>query len=422
MKATDETYDMLLAWVSSRGLDDSARSVIARVEAKWKSRDGLSRNGKKLICFSPWNGTFFFRFKGKILSYRTQTVSTGLHKEEVITITCLGRSVQVLKDLIEECRVEYLKKNEDKMTIFKNYGDYWKKTTTKDKRPLSTVIMGEAQKQELVDDVKGFLDPQTQAWYTERGIPYRRGYLLHGPPGTGKSSLASAVAGEVDLDIHTVSIPSVDDQKFGELVNGLPKRCVVLLEDIDAVGSGRSHDPDASDKNKKSLSLSGLLNTLDGVASQEGRVLIMTTNHIENLDDALIRPGRVDKKIEIPLADSSVIAQSFALIFGPHSKGATPAKEISAMGQLAAEFATKVPELEFSTADIMSYLLKHKNSPKNAVQEAKDWVKRERSEKEAKSKALPATEPLEEGLWMKRNGKGGKGGNLKNVKKCPDLQ
>ncbi|KAH6661769.1 hypothetical protein B0J14DRAFT_645679 [Halenospora varia] len=92
----------------------------------------------------------------------------------------------------------------------------------------------------LLEDIKAFLDPETRAWYSRRGIPYRKGYLLYGPPGTGKSSLSLSIAGACDLDIYILNISSVDDSSLGELFTELPARCVILLEDIDAVDATQS--------------------------------------------------------------------------------------------------------------------------------------------------------------------------------------
>ncbi|EFZ04202.1 BCS1 and ATPase (AAA) domain protein [Metarhizium robertsii] len=266
---------------------------------------------KKPVCLLPWNGKFVFRFKNHWLSYQTQLLDVGLHKEEMISITCLGRSGKVLKDLVMECRKQYLKQIENKTTVFENRGAYWEKVVTKDVRPLSTIIIDEDQKHHLVNDVKQFLNSDTRLWYAERKIPYRKGYLLYGPPGTGKSSFCVSVAGELDVDIYTVSIPSVNDKTLQDLFAKLPPKCLVLLEDIDAIGGSRSQETEEIDGetsgSKKTVTLSGLLNTLDGVASQEGRILIMTTNHKERLDQALIRPGRVDEKAEFPLADAKMI-------------------------------------------------------------------------------------------------------------------
>lgn len=81
--------------------------------------------------------------------------------------------------------------------------------------------------------------------YTNRGIPYRRGYLFHGPPGTGKTSLSFAIAGVFGLDIYCVSLlePTLTEEDLGLLFNSLPRRCVVLLEDIDSAGLIRHEEP-----------------------------------------------------------------------------------------------------------------------------------------------------------------------------------
>ncbi|KAF5127189.1 putative mitochondrial chaperone BCS1-B [Metarhizium anisopliae] len=356
-----------------------------------------------------------------------QTVDRGLHKEEVITISCPGRSVQVLKEFIGECRHEYLQQIGGKITIFKNSGDYWKRISTKEKRPLDTVIISSSLKQELVDDLKNFLNEETRHWYIQRSIPYRRGYLLHGPPGTGKSSLGSALAGEFNLDIYIINAPSVDDQTLEHLFNNLPDRCVALLEDIDAIGTDRQGP---GKPRKAALSLSGLLNTLDGVASQEGRILIMTTNHINNLDEALIRPGRIDVKLEIPLADSDVTKNLFSFVFGPDKRhDAIDDEIILEMSSLAGDFAKKVPELKFSTAQIMSYLLKHKNSAEDALKEANNWfgvAPREKQVKDGEGKckdSIESPQHSEDGFWMKSGSKEKPAENrLKRTKKFPDLK
>ena len=147
-------------------------------------------------------------------------------------------------------------------------------------------------------------------WYADRGIPFRRGYLLYGVPGSGKSSLIHAIAGELMLDIYVVSLSSswINDSTLTTLMGRVPARCIVLLEDLDAAftrstsrddsstgtpGSNNDNNTEQSEtttttvvrngrrvtKNNdqlsdvNTLSLSGLLNALDGVAASEGRIL-----------------------------------------------------------------------------------------------------------------------------------------------------
>ncbi|GJD04353.1 hypothetical protein ColKHC_13178 [Colletotrichum higginsianum] len=173
-----------------------------------------------------------------------------------------------------------------------------------------------------------------------------------------------SIAGFFGLDIYVLSLAGINDVRLSGLFAELPQRCVVLLEDVDA--------------SPGTLSLSGLLNVLDGVASQEGRVLIMTTNHIEHLDDALIRPGRVDKKIEFQLADSDVTRKLFCTVFEQSEEELPNAesrdKNNEEVRRLAVQFAAVIPELEFSPANILSFLLANRDSPSNALADAERWM------------------------------------------------
>ena len=381
---------MLLAWISAHGLDGSARSLLARVGPRQGNQDHRSEDGKKALSFSPWNGSFLFWFRNSLLSYQTELKDIGFRKEEEISITSFGRSSELLRQFLEECRDEYLKQILNKTTIFENRNDRWKKVATRTIRPLSTVIVNEKQKQHLFEDVKSFIAPDTRRWFVERNIPYRRGYLLYGPPGTGKSSFSFSVAGELGIDIYIVNVPDVNDQTLKDLFSELPQQCVVLLEDIDAAGIGRPSDTDDSDGglpgSRKGVTMSGLLNTLDGVASQEGRVVIMTTNHIDNLDEALIRPGRVDKKVEFQFADADMTSQLFRFIYHGTGAASSDAEDDDEIGSLGAEFASRVPELEFSPAHIMSFLLQHRESPLTALRHAEEWVAASLLEKRAKQR------------------------------------
>jgi chaperone BCS1 len=158
-------------------------------------------------------------------------------------------------------------------------------------------VLDEGVKECIVDDLKAFLE--TRTWYLDRGIPYRRGYLLYGPPGTGKSSFIQALAGELDFNIAILNVNErgLTDDRLNHLLTNIPQRTIVLLEDADAAFTNR-RQADGDGYSGPTVTFSGLLNALDGVGSAEGRIIFLTTNHVERLDEALIRPGRVDMPVK----------------------------------------------------------------------------------------------------------------------------
>ncbi|RSL40394.1 hypothetical protein CEP54_016132 [Fusarium duplospermum] len=392
IQRSEETHEMVQNWVSSRRLDDAARSMLAKIRTKQDSTREKHLEGKKALRYTPWEGSFFFRYKCNLLYYRTTLVDCGLHKEEQISITCVGRSL-ALKDLLEDCRTEYLNESKNKTIIYGHRDEYWRKEKAVATRPLSTVILDKKQKGPLIKDIQDFLNPETRRWYSDHSIPYKRGYLLHGPPGTGKSSFSLSIAGELDMDIYAISIPGVNDRMLNGLFAGLPGRCVVLLEDIDAAGAACSRDSDSEDSDsgtdarpkRKGVTLSGLLNVLDGVASQEDRVLIMTTNHPKKLDQALTRPGRIDMEVEFQLANRGIVKDIFHFMVGEPEKQREHERVVESQ---ADEFASKVPESEFSPAEIMSYLLPHRTCPAAAVEGCGRWVESLLKEKQGKRDSL----------------------------------
>ena len=167
------------------------------------------------------------------------------------------------------------------------------------KRPWVSVVTQDDIKERLLEDVQRF--QLKEKYYHDHGMPYRCGYLLHGPPGTGKSSLAYSLAGKLDYGICVVNFAD-KEMTDGDLMRQLasvPTKCIVLVEDIDVAlpSEKRKQDIDTekskgSELVKPNLTLSGILNAIDGVESVESQIMVMTTNFKEHLDPALIRPGR----------------------------------------------------------------------------------------------------------------------------------
>jgi len=174
---------------------------------------------------------------------------------------------------------------------------YWRSEETALARPVESVVLPDATKAKVLDDLDDFVARGTARWYREHGIPYKRAYLLYGVPGAGKTSLIQALAGRYkrNLAILQPSHPEMTDDSLKAAVQRVPHRSIIVLEDVDALfGTGRRK----AEGDKSSLTFSGVLNALDGVGGCAGQIFILTTNHRERLDPALIRNGRVDLHVE----------------------------------------------------------------------------------------------------------------------------
>lgn len=145
------------------------------------------------------------------------------------------------------------------------------------------------------------------------GIIEPKGVLLYGPPGTGKTLLARAVAATMDVTFLKIVASSLIEKYIGEssrmireMFNYARQRtpCIIFLDEIDAIGSKRSSESSSSDREVQ-RTLMELLNQLDGFNKLEKIKVIMATNRPDILDPALLRPGRLDRKIEIPLPNEN---------------------------------------------------------------------------------------------------------------------
>lgn len=194
---------------------------------------------------------------------------------------------------------------------------YWRKESRILARPVSSVVLPSATKKRLIDDLEKFLLPSTQSFYNRNGIPYRRSYLFYGLPGTGKTSMVQALAGHFNRSVCYLmpTHPEMTDDSLRSAVTELPEDAIVVFEDIDSLFA-----KDRSNKmSKSSLTFSGLLNALDGIGNPSGQIFILTTNLREQLDQALIRNGRVDMHIEFTYAVEEQMQQMWSNFYPAHT-------------------------------------------------------------------------------------------------------
>jgi chaperone BCS1 len=362
----DEAFRWMNVWLSQHPYKKRCRwwTVQTRRQRDYDEGPMDSRERKKpRVILSPAPGLHFLFYKRKLMIlYRERKDTQGkgdtaaLGFRETFTIKLFSRNKQVVYDLIDEARMAAHPVDAERLRILRPDYNEWCEITKRLLRPLKSVILDNDLSGLILTDVKQFID--SEKWYNDIGIPYRRGYLLSGPPGNGKSSLVTAIASELRLDICTLNLSnhSLNDERLMELMANVPMNSLVLIEDVDCVFHERKKVDDA-----ESVTFSGLLNAIDGVMSSEGRILFMTTNHKEVLDSALIRPGRVDMDVTIDNASRAQATNLFMRFFPD-------------MPDLAEGFGEKIMQKQISMAQLQGHLLKYRDDALTALTSPVDEV------------------------------------------------
>ncbi|KAG0644415.1 P-loop containing nucleoside triphosphate hydrolase protein [Tuber brumale] len=370
------------------------------------------------VQYLPAAGSrYFLDYRGRKIRIVMEEIKDsimmhGVPQRKIVWLRSYGRDPGILKEMLEEVLRKSNARDQGKTIVFHATADprgmppRWERALSRPNRSMETVVLERKQKELIVSDIEEYILPATAKWYANRGLPYRRGYLLYGPPGTGKTSLSIALAGLFNLEIYALSLSagSLTDDTLATLFTLLPSRCIVLLEDVDASNVKRAADAPTDPSStspfldhspsipphsatKPKVSFSGLLNAIDGAASREGRILIMTTNHRERLDPALIRPGRVDLQISFKCASRDVIESLFLNLYdvdvGEREALRMPEgfPSVDRILELAGEFGRVLPEGVFTPAEIQGLLLMHKKDPVAAVGAAGEWAREKRAEK-----------------------------------------
>jgi chaperone BCS1 len=309
----DELYSTFLEWIAATRPDLSKRSLTARTQygCLYDSSDddedenedadmlakvavgdhgyfNFSRTAARVPPrYEPDHGQFWFSTPRGIFQFRKNTYtshgSDGVERtESCIDLCCIGISTNPIKSLLTDVKAWTVRKESSKTVIrvpAEERWNGWMRSSERPSRNLDTVILDPEQKSRILQDMNEYLHPLSSKWYASRGIPYRRGYLFSGPPGTGKTSLSFSLAGIFGLDIHIINLmdSSMTETMLSRLFNNLPKRCIVLFEDIDAAGIKKREVESDSDSDTESESESDVEDAAkkkDSRSKSRGRTVV----------------------------------------------------------------------------------------------------------------------------------------------------
>ncbi|MFC4638375.1 BCS1 and AAA domain-containing protein [Deinococcus hohokamensis] len=366
VQGEDPAFPWLAAWLAAQPVGRKLRhlGVVTRFNEQMGGQNltlGTDRDGDEInVRLVPLSGQVLLRFRGHWLLARPERQQRKSESERLLgythslTFRMLARSRSIVPALLQEAYDFTAGKADGRVEIHVPQYEGWRLVERRPARPLNSLIYDTDLVSGLHRDLQAFF--ADREWYAGMGIPYRRGFLLHGPPGNGKSSLVAALAGAFGLNVCVLNLatPDLSDDRLTSLLANLPRRALLLLEDIDAVFLGR--EPRAP---TVKLSFNGLLNALDGVAAGEGRLTFMTTNDLAGLDPALIRPGRADRHLRLANATQAQLGGMLRRFWPDWSV------------EDAAHLAAQIPDGALSMAQVQEFLLERR-SDEHAVR--RDWL------------------------------------------------
>lgn len=249
-------------------------------------------------------GSYLFWYNGLPVFCRISndvevTESSPIDFKKRITLYFLFRTESILDIVFEESILPTL--TDERISVYR-YNTYWTGHINKRKRSLDSIFIPTTLKDNLLLDIKKFISSEDN--YNLVGDTYKRNYLFYGKPGTGKTSLIYALASYFDMDIKLLNLNGLSDDSLIAAIQSVDKGSFLVIEDIDAMtdaGNERVGFTNSKISTDSKLSLSALLNSLDGISTPDGLITFITTNHLEKLDKALVRDGRIDYKLEVPL-------------------------------------------------------------------------------------------------------------------------
>jgi len=242
------------------------------------------------------------------------------------------------------------KPDKNYIKIYYNLKNSWELYNTISPQSIDNIYLDDKLKNNLIHYIDNFIESKDK--YIKFGRLHKINILLYGVPGSGKTCLCKAIAKKYNRDVYIINFSkSLTDEVFIQLISSINKNAIILLEDIDSYFDKRN----ALDIN---VSFSCLINILDGTMSKgNGNILFITANNPENMDKALLRPGRIDKIYKFDYPDKEIIKYAFDDLV---NNNYLDYFEI---------FYEKIKKLQLNMSSIIDYLFRNSNTFINNIDE-----------------------------------------------------
>lgn len=268
-------------------------------------------------------GSQYFMYKKHI--FIMNHVSDQDTKVKLLSIKLIGKNKKIMEEFYDEFRFKPSKN----ITIYNtNPTGGWNYICEVPQRNLDTVVLDANLKSSILGRIKDW--QQSKDWYKERGLAYKLGLVFYGPPGTGKTSFIKALASYIGYDLYLMNLSSQSDVSLVRNLSSTGRKSIIVMEDFDSSSatlarndslsiSGNQPNHENTQEDSGGVTISGLLNALDGLIPLNDRIIIMTTNVLDEVDKALVRKGRIDEIFYFgPLQDKEI--KEYIKIMFPNDK------------------------------------------------------------------------------------------------------